>query len=148
VEDSVGLLTISADYLPPRQKHITDFCNSLGRLFIAGGNYNAKLTVWGSGLITPEECELLKTKESNNLTQISTGEPTYWLSDRNKLQDLVDLFVTEGIRQDFDVAKSCFDLSSDHSPILIILKSNALNLEKYPSWNNKHKFGCFQTPRQ
>jgi hypothetical protein len=58
--------------------------------------------------------------ESNNLKHLSMGESTYWPSDRNKLPDLVDLCVTKGIPQDLAVAESCFDLSSDHSPILII----------------------------
>jgi hypothetical protein len=48
VEDSAGLLTISAVYLTPRhtikQEQIEDFYNTLGRRFIDGGNYNAKHT--------------------------------------------------------------------------------------------------------
>jgi exonuclease III len=48
VEDSVSLLTISAVYLPPRyavkQEQLEDFLNTLGRRFIAGGDYNAKHT--------------------------------------------------------------------------------------------------------
>jgi hypothetical protein len=54
--------------------------------------------------------------ERNNLKHLSMGEPTYWPFDRNKLPDLVDFCVTKGILQDFAEAKSCFDLSSDHSP--------------------------------
>jgi hypothetical protein len=42
------------------------------------------------------------------------------------------------ISQDFAVAKSCFDLSSDHSPVLITLKAHALNQEKQPSLSNIH----------
>jgi hypothetical protein len=77
--------------------------------------------------------------ERNNLKHLSTGEPTYWPSDRNKLPDLVDFCVTKGIPQDFPVAESCFDLSSDHSPVLITLTSRALNQEKQPSLrSNKH----------
>jgi hypothetical protein len=86
----------------------------IGHLFIAGGDYNAKHTDWGSRLITPRGREVLKTIERNNLKHLSTGEPTYWPSDRNKLPELVDFCVTKGIPQDFAVTKSCFDLSSDH----------------------------------
>jgi hypothetical protein len=57
VEDSVGLITILAVYLPPKysvkQEQLEDFYNNLGRRFIAGGDYNAKHTDWGSRLITP-----------------------------------------------------------------------------------------------
>jgi hypothetical protein len=76
--------------------------------------------------------------ERNNLKHLSTGEPTYWPSDRIKLPGLVDFCVTKGIPQDFAVAKSCFDLFSDHSPVLITLKAHALNQEKQPSLSNRH----------
>jgi hypothetical protein len=50
MEDSVGLLTISAVYLPPKhtvkQEQLEDYYNTLGRRFIAGGDYNAKHTNW------------------------------------------------------------------------------------------------------
>jgi hypothetical protein len=65
------------------------------------------------------------------------GEPTYWPSDRNKLADLVDFCVIKGIPQDFAVAKLYFDLSSDHSPVLITLTSHALNQEKQPSLSKR-----------
>jgi hypothetical protein len=48
VEDSVGLITISTVYLPPKysvkQEQLEDFYNNLGRQFITGGDYNAKHT--------------------------------------------------------------------------------------------------------
>jgi hypothetical protein len=76
--------------------------------------------------------------ERNNLKHLSTGDPTYWPSDRNNLPDLVDFCVTKGIPQYFATATSCFDLSSDHSPILITIKAHALNQEKQPSLSNRH----------
>jgi hypothetical protein len=76
--------------------------------------------------------------ERNNLKHLSTGEPTYWPSDRNKALDLVDFCVTKGIPQDFAVIKSCLNLSADHSPVLITLPSHALKQEKQPSINNRH----------
>jgi hypothetical protein len=66
------------------------------------------------------------------------GEPTYWPYDRNKLPDLVDFCLTKGIPQDIAVAKSCSDLSSNHSPVLITLTAHALNQEKQPSLSNTH----------
>jgi endonuclease/exonuclease/phosphatase family metal-dependent hydrolase len=103
-----------------------DFYNILGRRFTARGDYNPKQADWGSRL---KGCELLKTMECNNLNRLSTKESTYWPSDRNKLLDLVDFCVTKGI-EDFAAAKSCFDLSSDHSPVLITLTAHALSQEK------------------
>jgi hypothetical protein len=68
--------------------------------------------------------------ERYNLKHLSTGETTYWPSDRNKLSDLVNFSVTKGVPQDFAVVKSCFDLSSDHSPVFITLKAHTLNQEE------------------
>jgi hypothetical protein len=76
--------------------------------------------------------------ERNNLKHVSTGEPTYWPSDRNKLRDLIDFCVTKGFPQEFAVAKSCFDLSSDHSPVLVTLEAHVLNQEIQPRLNNRH----------
>jgi hypothetical protein len=90
--------------------------DSLPISFISGEHYTAKNTDWGSRLITPRGREGLKTMERNNLKHLSTGEPRYWPSDRNKLPDVMDFCVTKGIPQDFAVAKPCFDLSSDQSP--------------------------------
>jgi hypothetical protein len=67
--------------------------------------------------------------ESNNLKQLSTGEHTYWPSDRNKLPDVIDFYAITGIPQGFAVAKSCFHLSSDHSLILTTQTADALNQE-------------------
>jgi hypothetical protein len=130
VEDSVSLISSSKAHL--KQVQFEDFYNTLGQRFVANGDYNAKHTDTGSRLISFKERELLKTMESMNLKYLSTVEPTYWPSDRNKLPDLVDLCVAKGIPQDFAIAKSCFDLSSDHSQILITLTADALNQEKEP----------------
>jgi hypothetical protein len=88
-------------YLPSRhtvkQVQLAAFYSTLGRRFIAGGDYNAKHTDWGSRLITPRGREILRTMEQLNLPHLSTGEPTYWPSDRNKLPDLLDFCITKGI---------------------------------------------------
>jgi exonuclease III len=64
VEDSVGLFRMLVVYLPTRytakQEQLEDFYNTLGCQFIARGDYNGKHTGWGSRLITPRECKLLK----------------------------------------------------------------------------------------
>jgi hypothetical protein len=59
VEDTIGLLTISAVYLPPKytvkQEKLLDFYNTLGRRFITGGNYNAKHTTGDPDSLLPED---------------------------------------------------------------------------------------------
>jgi hypothetical protein len=129
VEDTAGSLTISAVYLPPRhsiqQEELEDFFDTLGRRFIADGDYNAKHTEWGSRLTSPRGGVLLKTLESRNYRHLSSGEPTYWSTDLNKLPDLLDFCVTKGIHSNFATAKSCFELSSGHSPVLFSLSTQA-----------------------
>jgi exonuclease III len=57
VEDSVGLITISAVYLPPKhavkQEQLEDFYLTLGHRFVVDGDYYAKHTDWGSRIVTP-----------------------------------------------------------------------------------------------
>jgi hypothetical protein len=125
MENSVGPLIYSVICLPPkytiRQEQLEDFHNPLGRRFIAGGDYNATHTDWGSRLGTLRGRELLEATERNKLK----GESTYWQSASNKLA----------------VAKSCFDLSSNHSPVFITLTGHALNQEKQPRLSNRHTDG-------
>jgi hypothetical protein len=74
--------------------------------------------------------------DRNCLKLLSAGYPTYWPSDRNKPPDLVDFCVTNGIPQDFAVAKSCFDPSSDHSPVLITLEIQSSLNNRHTNWDD------------
>jgi hypothetical protein len=76
--------------------------------------------------------------EGNDLKHLSTGEPTYWSSDRNNLPDLLDFCVTKGIPQVFAVAESCSDLYSDRSRILITLTAEVLDQVNEPILSNRH----------
>jgi hypothetical protein len=120
---------LSSTQLQKKQEQL-DFYNTLGHRFIAGGDYNAKQTDWGFRLITPRGHQVHKTMEINNLKHLSINEPTYWPSDKNNLPDLVDFCVTNVISQDFDVAKSYFDLSFNYSPVMITLSAHVLNREE------------------
>jgi hypothetical protein len=134
VEDSIGLLTISAVYLPPKhtvkQEHFEGFYNTLGRRSIAGGDYNVKHTDCGSRLISLKDTNCWKRKKRTRWNTYLTREPIYRPSARNKVLDLVDICVTKNILQHLVLAKSHFDLSSDHSPILVTIKRDALNQGK------------------
>jgi hypothetical protein len=55
----------------------------------------------------------------------------------NKLPDLVDFCVTKGIPLYLGDVQSCFDLSADHSPILVTLPSQTLRPEPPPSLCNR-----------
>ena len=99
------------------------FYSTLGPRFLAGGDYNAKHTRWGSRLTSPKGRELFSAMQTANLDHVSTGEPTYWPSDRRKVPDLVDFAVVRRIPVHTITASSSPDLSSDHSPVTIVLHS-------------------------
>jgi hypothetical protein len=70
-EDSFGVLTISAFYLPPKyivkQEQLEDFCGTQGCQFVAGEDYSSKITNKGSRLIILRGHQLLKMMESTGL---------------------------------------------------------------------------------
>lgn len=137
VEDWNGPITISAVYCPPKHtishQIFSKFFSTLGNKFIAGGDYNAKHQQWGSRLATTRGRELRKSIIDGNLGHISSGEPTYWPTDRNKIPDLLDFAVTKNISSNYITAESCLDLSSDHSSVIFTLDSEILRNSKPPS---------------
>jgi exonuclease III len=70
LEGPSGHITISAVYLPPKHaithEHLSTFFSSLGHRFLAGGDYNVKYTIWGSGLNTPRGRTIQETIELLN----------------------------------------------------------------------------------
>lgn len=141
VEEWNGPITISAIYCPPRyiikKEQFQQFFKTLGQRFIAGGDYNAKHQQWGSRLSTTKGRELLKAMQDNNLSHLSSGQPTYWPTDTSKVPDLIDFCVIKGISGNYLQAKSCLDLSSDHSPVLINVNSNVQRRQIPPTLCNK-----------
>lgn len=149
VEDWDGPITICSIYSPPRHS-ITDqayqtFFNTLGNRFVAGGDFNAKHTNWGSRLINQKGRALFKTMCAKNYQHISTGEPTYWPTDREKIPDLLDFCVIKNISCKNIEASSCEDLSSDHSPVIITLSSTVLAKESTPTLSTRYTdWECFK----
>lgn len=116
---------ISAIYCRPRDQlkeadYKTLFDNMDGA-FIAGGDYNAKHTWWGSRLCTTKGRELLNCIRRNNYTAISTGTPTYWPTRAGTMPDLLDMFVCSRINPGQIRVQPSWDLTSDHSPIIATL---------------------------
>jgi endonuclease/exonuclease/phosphatase family metal-dependent hydrolase len=119
VVDSIGPLTISAVYFPSNhivaQEQLDSYYNSLGKRFIAGGDYNAKHSLGN---------QTYYIQRAGSLQNDGTPSPTpslHWPSDLNKLLDLVDFCITKDIPPTSATAMSCLDLSSDHSPVLVSL---------------------------
>lgn len=127
VTDSKGPITIAAAYCPPKHtiknEDFKRFFGTLGCKFIAGADYNAKHQQWGSRVTQTRGRELLKTVDEKHLSYLTTGEPTYWPTDTQKLPDLLDFFVAKGIINEYTHIKSCLDLSSDHSPVILTVSS-------------------------
>jgi len=96
-----------------------EYFQTLGHRFLAAGDVNAKNIYWGSRITTTKGRNLLAAIENNNAKYLSTGEPTYWPTDPNKVPDLIDFCVIKNLRADNFKLTSRFELSSDHSPIQI-----------------------------
>ena len=141
VESSCGQLNLSAIYCPP--KHIisstnfADYFSTLGERFVVGGDWNAKNTYWGSRLTTTRGRQLKLSLDDNNLTCISSGEPTYWPTDPNKKPDLLDFFVIKGLSTNYMKAESCLDSSTDHTPVLLTISTSIISYERPDSLCNK-----------
>lgn len=126
-EELVDSLVISSIYFPPRfsvsEDQYINFFKSLGPRFIVAGDFNAKHTFWGSRLISPKGRALFNTISKMGLDVVSSGEPTYWPTDRQKIPDLLDFGVTKNIASELVHVESSLDLSSDHTPVVVTISS-------------------------
>ena len=134
-------IMVCAAYFPPRynltKEEYLQFLKTLGQMFILGGDFNAKHTHWGSRLVTKKGKELLKAIMQYGCNYHSTGMPTYWPTDQSKIPDLLDFFITKKISTNFVSVEECFDLSSDHSPVILTLSENLIKKEVNPHLTNK-----------
>ena len=67
---------------------------------------------------------------ANGYRPISSDNPTYWLSDIAKIPDLLDSFITKGIATHLTNIQDNYNLSSDHSPLILTLPTTTLLKEK------------------
>ena len=81
-----------------------------------------KHTIWGTRLISLKECQLKLAIYSLNLNVFSTDEPTYWPTDVNKTADLIDFFIGKSLTSTNVPCDSWYDLSSDHSTLILHLE--------------------------
>lgn len=136
-----GNCVISAVYCPPKHAikklQFMDYFSQLGNKFLAGGDYNAKHTQWGSRLTSPKGKQLYEAIEEQSLDYLSAGHPTYWPTDKKKVPDLIDFCVTKGIPRTYAKATDCYDLSSDHSPVIVTVSTDVLRIETPKRLTNK-----------
>lgn len=80
VHDGNGTFNVAAIYSPPKhnikKEQYDELFNSLGKRFIAGGDWNAKHVHWASRLTTTRGREPKKAVDENHLTTISSTDPT------------------------------------------------------------------------
>jgi predicted nucleic acid binding AN1-type Zn finger protein len=112
-------ITIAAVYCPPRHnlkaEHFEAFLQTLGPSFLAGGDFNSKNTLWGSRLTTTKGREMAKVIKAKIYSYLSTGSPIYWPTDANKVPDILDFFITNGISTTYADIQASYDLTSHHS---------------------------------
>jgi len=73
-----------------------------------------------------ERAQLWHAMSDSNYDYISNGAPTYWPTDQRKLPDLLDFFVSHGLPRNNYLIHSNFDLSSDHTPVIVSLSTAAI----------------------
>ncbi|CAK1542793.1 unnamed protein product [Leptosia nina] len=149
IDDRHGSLNVASVYCPPRhrisEQMFSDFFDTLGNRYMTGGDWNSKNTFWGSRLTTTRGRELKKTIDRYNLNVISTGEPTHWPTDRDRLPDVIDFFITKGISGLYTKVESCLDGSSDHTPLICALSSTVIWKEpRQTLYNQKTDWEAFR----
>lgn len=131
VKNSQRILKISSIYCPPRlaleKSDFTNLFKSLKPNFIIGGDFNAKHTFWGSRCISQKGRMLYGAGMEYSCDFHSTGKPTYWPTDTSKIPDLIDFFVVKGVSTNHIKIEESFDLSSDHSPVILILSEKLIH---------------------
>lgn len=86
----------------PYQNHTyLIFFNSLGARFPIGGDFNVKHLLWISRVTNSWGHTLLSTLSSENCSTISPNSPTYWPTDPNSFPDLIDFFISDGLKTYF-----------------------------------------------
>jgi D-alanyl-D-alanine carboxypeptidase len=85
------------------------------------------------------------TIHNNNYAIISTGTPTYWPTDKNKMPDLLDFFITNGISTNYISETASFNLTSNHSPIIATISTSVmLRKPKFRLHNSKTNWDLFK----
>jgi hypothetical protein len=134
-------LKVAAIYCPPRynlkKEDYMFLLHNLGKTFILGGDFNAKHTYWGSRLITTKGRELYSAAKELNCDFHSTGKPTYWPTDVNKIPDLLDFFITRNISQNYVKVEEELELAADHSSVVMTLSDKVIIKEDSPTLVNK-----------
>lgn len=134
-------IMLGAVYIPPKHNLKTseyyDILTHMGERFLIGGDFNAKHSLWGSRLDNAKGKELAKAIQSHGCNIHSTGNPTYWPTDKNKIPDLLDFFISRKIAINFISIADNYDLDSDHSAQILTFSEKVIMKQITPSLSNK-----------
>ena len=132
---------VGALYCPPRhnlkRNDYMEVLKQLGERFILGGDFNAKHEYWGSRLTTTKGRELKAAIDQIGCKVFSTGKPTYWPTDLQKVPDLLDFFICKKIATNFMKVEEVLDLNSDHSAVILTISETAIQKEVRPVLVNR-----------
>jgi hypothetical protein len=87
--------------------------------------------------VTTKGRELMKAINSINGNIYTTGRPTYWPTDRNKIPDVIDFCISKKVLMHYMKIEDSYDLNSDHSPIIMTLSDKIIKKEANPTLPNK-----------
>jgi hypothetical protein len=79
----------------------------------------------------------MKAINSINGNIHTTGRPTYWPTDRNKIPDVIDFYISKNVQMHYMKIEDSYDLDLDHSPIILTLSDNIIKKEANPTLTNK-----------
>jgi hypothetical protein len=95
-----------------------------------------KNTYWGSQLTNAKGTALYQAIKDCHCEVHTTGKPTYWPTDVNKIPDLLDFFVSKHLSSSFIDVTEEFDLNSDHSSIVLTLSETIITKPRNPTLMN------------
>lgn len=128
VKSTKQILNIGALYCSPncsiKRDSFKSMLSELGDRFIIGGDFNAKHLDWGSRLTLTRGKELREAIKELGCNFHSSGNPTYWPTDRNKIPDLLDFFISKKVSPNYIKIEDNYDLNSDHSAVILSISEN------------------------
>lgn len=132
---NIGVVYCSPSYSIKRDA-FKSLLLELGDRFILGGDFNAKHLDWGSRKTLTRGKELREAIKDLGCNFHSSGNPTYWPSDRNKIPDLLDFFISKRVSQNFISIEDCYDFNSDHSAVILNLSEDIVKKATKPVLTN------------
>ena len=113
------------------------FLQTLGARFLAGGDFNAKNISFGSRLTNTKGRELSDAVAEIRAEVQSSGKPTYWPTDPDKVPDLIDFFIVKNLNDRNILVEEADDLFSDHTAVKLTLSTSVLLKPPQPFLCNK-----------